>query len=93
MYDITLELTENCLHNKVEKKSLQRCEELQRRKAMFYLPGETAMTLSIVEQIANSKSTASCKQKLNIEYFIANHLVYKINLSKFVTVIISVRRE
>ena len=26
-------------------------EELQKRKAMFYLPGETAMALSIVEQI------------------------------------------
>ena len=55
MYDITLELTEYCLHNKDEKKALQRCEELQRRKAMFYLPGETAMTLSIVEQIAKAQ--------------------------------------
>ena len=39
------------LHNKDEKKALQLYEELQRRKAMFYLLGETAMALSIVEQI------------------------------------------
>ena len=39
------------LHNKDEKKALQLYEELQRRKAMFYLPGETAMALNIVEQI------------------------------------------
>ena len=48
MYDIILELTEYLLHNKDEKKALQLYEELQRRKAMFYLPGETAMALSIV---------------------------------------------
>ena len=52
IYDIILELTEYCLHNKDEKKALQRYEELQRRKAIFYLSRETAMTLSIVEQIA-----------------------------------------
>lgn len=40
------------LHNKDEKKALQLYEELQRRKAMFYLSGETAMALNIVEQIA-----------------------------------------
>ena len=40
------------MHNKDEKKALQLYEELQRRKAMFYLPGETGMALSIVEQIA-----------------------------------------
>ena len=40
------------LHNKNEKKALQLYEELQRRKDMFYLPGETAMALNIVEQIA-----------------------------------------
>jgi hypothetical protein len=40
------------LHNKDEKKALQLYKELQRRKVMFYLPGETAMALSIVEQIA-----------------------------------------
>ena len=39
------------LHNKDEKKALQRYEELQRRKDMFYLPGETAMALSIADQI------------------------------------------
>ena len=38
-------------HNKDEKKALQLYEELQRRKDMFYLPGETAMALSIAEQI------------------------------------------
>ncbi|MBS5613155.1 MAG: hypothetical protein KHX29_03620 [Prevotella buccalis] len=59
MYYITLELTEYCLHNKVEKKSLQRCEELQRHKAMFYLLGETAMALSIVEQIAKAQPVAN----------------------------------
>ena len=52
MYDIILELTEYWLHNKDEKKALQLYKELQRRKVMFYLPGETAMALSIVEQIA-----------------------------------------
>lgn len=55
MYDIILELTEYWLHNKDEKKAFQRYEELQRRKAMFYLPGETAMALSIVEQIAKAQ--------------------------------------
>ena len=40
------------LHNKDEKKALQLYEELQRRKAMFYLPGEMAMALSIADQIA-----------------------------------------
>ncbi len=40
------------LHNKDEKQALQLYEELQRRKAMFYLSGETAMALNIVEQIA-----------------------------------------
>ena len=40
------------LHNKDENKDLQLYEELQRRKAMFYLPGETAMALNVVEQIA-----------------------------------------
>lgn len=40
------------LHNKDEKKALQLYEELQRRKDMFYLPGETAMALNIAEQIA-----------------------------------------
>ena len=40
------------LHNKDEKKALQLYEELQRRKAMFYLPGETAMALNVAEQIA-----------------------------------------
>ena len=40
------------LYNKDEKKALQLYEELQRRKDMFYLPGETAMALSIAEQIA-----------------------------------------
>ena len=39
------------LHNKDEKKALQLYEELQRRKAMFYLPGETAMALNVAEQI------------------------------------------
>ena len=34
-----------------------------------------------------------CEQRLNNGYFIANHLVYKINEAKFATVIISVRRE
>ena len=37
---------------KDEKKALQLYEELQRRKAMFYLPGEMAMALSIADQIA-----------------------------------------
>ena len=41
------------LYNKDEKKALQLYEELQRRKDMFYLPGETAMALNIAEQIAN----------------------------------------
>lgn len=40
------------LHNKDENKALQLYEELQRRKAMFYLPGETAMALNVAEQIA-----------------------------------------
>ena len=40
------------LHNKDEKKALQLYEELQRRKDMFYLPGETAMALNVAEQIA-----------------------------------------
>ena len=40
------------LHNKDEKKALQLYEELQRRKDMFYLPGETAMALKVAEQIA-----------------------------------------
>lgn len=40
------------LHNKDEKQALQLYEELQRRKDMFYMPGETAMALNIVEQIA-----------------------------------------
>ena len=40
------------LHNKYEKQALQLYEELQRRKDMFYMPGETAMALNIVEQIA-----------------------------------------
>ncbi len=40
------------LYNKDEKKALQLYEELQKRKDMFYLPGETAMALSIAEQIA-----------------------------------------
>lgn len=40
------------LYNKYEKKALQLYEELQRRKDMFYLSGETAMALNIVEQIA-----------------------------------------
>lgn len=39
------------LHNKDEKKALQLYEELQRRKDMFYLPGETAMALNVAEQI------------------------------------------
>ena len=39
------------LHNKDEKKALQLYEELQRRNDMFYMPGETATALSIVEQI------------------------------------------
>ena len=39
------------LHNKDEKKALQRYEELQRRKDMYYLPSETAMALSIADQI------------------------------------------
>ncbi|WP_180979222.1 hypothetical protein [Hoylesella timonensis] len=43
------------MHNKDEKKAFQRYEELQRRKAMFYLPEETAMALSIVEQIAKAQ--------------------------------------
>ena len=55
MYDIILELTEYWLHNKDEKKALRLNEELQRRKAMFYLSGETAMALSIVEQIAKAQ--------------------------------------
>ena len=40
------------LHNKYEKQALQLYEELQRRKDMFYMPGETAMVLNIVERIA-----------------------------------------
>ena len=44
------------MHNKDEKKALQRYEELQRRKAMFYLSRETAMTLSIVGQIAKVRN-------------------------------------
>lgn len=40
------------LHNKDKKKALQLYEELQRRKDMFYLPGETAMALNVAEQIA-----------------------------------------
>ena len=40
------------LHNKDEKKALQLYEELQRRKDMFYLPGETAMALNVAEKIA-----------------------------------------
>lgn len=40
------------LHNKDEKKALQLYEELQRRKDMFYLPGETAMALNVADQIA-----------------------------------------
>ena len=40
------------LYNKYENKALQLYEELQRRKAMFYLPGETAMALNVAEQIA-----------------------------------------
>ena len=40
------------LHNKDEKKALQLYEELLRRKDMFYMPGETAMVLNIVERIA-----------------------------------------
>lgn len=40
------------LHNKDEKKALQLYEELQRRKNMFCMPGETAMALNIVELIA-----------------------------------------
>ena len=40
------------LHNKDEKKALQLYEELQRRKDMFYLPGETTMALNVAEQIA-----------------------------------------
>lgn len=55
MYETILELTEYWLHNKDEKKALQLYEELQRRKAMFYLPGKTAMALSIVEQIAKAQ--------------------------------------
>ena len=39
------------LHNKDEKKALKLYEELQRRKDMFYLSGETAMELSIADQI------------------------------------------
>lgn len=39
------------LHNKDEKKTLQLYEELQRRKDMLYLPGETAMALNVAEQI------------------------------------------
>ena len=39
------------LHNKDEKKALKLYEELQRRKDMFYLSGETAMALSIADQI------------------------------------------
>ena len=39
------------LHNKDEKKALQLYEELQRRKDMFYMPGETATALSIAKQI------------------------------------------
>ena len=39
------------LHNKDENKALQLHEELQRRKDMFYLPGETAMALNVAEQI------------------------------------------
>ena len=39
------------LHNKDEKKALQLYEELQTHKDMFYLPDETAMALSIAEQI------------------------------------------
>ena len=34
----------------LKKKALQLYEELQRRKAMFYLPGETAMALNVAEQ-------------------------------------------
>ena len=40
------------LYNKYEKKALQLYEELLRRKDMFYMPGETAMVLNIVERIA-----------------------------------------
>ena len=40
------------LHNKDEKKALKLYEELQRRKDMFYLPGEMAMALNVAEQIA-----------------------------------------
>ena len=40
------------LHNKDAKKALQLYEELQRRKDMFYLSGETAMALNVAEQIA-----------------------------------------
>lgn len=40
------------LHNKYEKQALQLYEELQRRKAMFYLSGETTMALNVAEQIA-----------------------------------------
>lgn len=47
------------LHNKDEKKALQLYEELQRRKAMFYLPGETAMALNVVEQIAKLQSVVN----------------------------------
>lgn len=39
------------LHNKDEKKALKLYEELQRRKAMFYLPGETAVAGNVAEQI------------------------------------------
>ena len=35
-----------------KNKALQLYEELQRRKAMFYLPEETAMALNVAEQIA-----------------------------------------
>lgn len=67
MGSVTFHLSDNYLslhrhvrcYFKLNTLHLQLYEEQQRRKAMFYLSGETAMALSIVEQKAKVQPGAN----------------------------------